>query len=141
MEDGFPTGSVFHAARTAWAHRGLANLHLLHYRDLRLGLEDEMRRLARFLDIAVAPAEWSALVEAASFAEMKAHADETAPGAHLGDWSSNAAFFASARLGAWREALSDANQALYQELAPRRAQPELRAWLEGGRRAVDPPAS
>ena len=56
MEDGFPTGSVFHAARLAWAHRGIANLHLLHYRDLRLDPgEPEMRRLAHFLDAAVAP--------------------------------------------------------------------------------------
>jgi aryl sulfotransferase len=141
MEDGFPTGSVFHAARMAWSHRGLANLHLLHYRDLRLDLEDEMRRLADCLDIAVAPSAWPALVAAASFAEMKAHADETAPGAHLGDWASNAAFFARARLGAWRDVLSEANQALYQELAPRRAEPALRAWLEGGRRALDPEAA
>jgi len=138
MEDGFPTGSVFHAARLAWAHRGLANLHLVHYRDLRLDLEDEMRRLARFLDIAVGPAEWPALIEAASFARMKARADETAPGAHLGDWSSNAAFFASARLDAWRDVLSPANQTLYQELASKRAEPALRAWLEGGREALDP---
>jgi aryl sulfotransferase len=138
MEDGFPTGSVFHAARLAWAHRGIANLHLLHYRDLRLDLRGEMGRLANFLDIAVAPSQWPALIEAASFAKMKARADETAPGAHLGDWSSNAAFFASARLDAWRGVLSATNQALYQELAPQRAEPDLRAWLEGGRRARDP---
>ena len=71
MEDGFPTGSVFHAARAAWPHRGLPNLYFLHYRDLRLDLEGEMRRLARFLGIRVAPAAWPALVEAASFDAMR----------------------------------------------------------------------
>jgi aryl sulfotransferase len=88
----------------------------------------------------VDPALWPALAGAASFASMKAHADETAPGAHLGEWSDNSAFFASARLDAWRETLSAENQALYLELAPRRAPPALRAWLEGGRVAVGEPA-
>jgi aryl sulfotransferase len=133
MEDGFPTGSVFHASRTAWPHRGLANLQFLHYRDLRLDLEGEMRQLARFLSLRIAPSAWPALVEAASFSEMKSHADETAPGAHLGDWSSNAAFFARARLDEWKGVLSEANHALYAELAPKRVEPDLRAWLEGGR--------
>ena len=138
MEDGFPTGSVFHAARTAWPHRHLPNLHLLHYRDLRLDLERELRRLAQSLGAQVAPTAWPALLEAASFGAMKTRADDTAPGAHLGDWASNAAFFASGRLDEWKRVLSEANQALYQELAPHRAEPRLRAWLEGGRRAVDP---
>jgi|HubBroStandDraft_2_1064218.scaffolds.fasta_scaffold66823_3 aryl sulfotransferase len=138
MEDGFPTGSVFHASRAAWPHRGLDNLHFLHYRDLRLDLEGEMRRLAEGLGIRVSRADWPALLEAASFGAMKAHADETAPGAHLGDWASNAAFFASGRLNAWRNVLNEANQALYQQLAPQRVDLELQAWLEGGRAAMDP---
>jgi hypothetical protein len=138
MEDGFPTGSVFHAARTAWPYRGLANLHFLHYRDMLLDIEGEMRVLARFLGIRVAPAIWPALARAAGFDEMKTHADETAPGAHLGDWASNSAFFARARLGEWVRALNHDNQALYRALAPNRAEPDLLAWLEGGRAAADP---
>ncbi len=138
MEDGFPTGSVFHASRAIWPHRALPNLHLLHYRDLRLDLEGEMRRLAQTLGVGVAADAWPALVDAAGFGAMKARADDVAPGAHLGDWASNAAFFASGRLDAWRDVLDEANQALYQELAPTRAEPALRAWLEGGRGAVDP---
>ncbi|MGH6956581.1 MAG: sulfotransferase domain-containing protein, partial [Caulobacteraceae bacterium] len=134
LEDGFPIGSVFGAAKAAWPHRRLPNLFLLHYRDLTFDLEGEMRRLARFLRVTVADADWPRLVKAASFSAMRARADETAPGAHLGEWASNRAFFAHARLDAWREALSVDNQALYATLAPRRAEPELRAWLEGGRR-------
>ena len=138
MEDGFPTGSVFHASRAIWPHRGLPNLHLLHYRDLRLDLEGELRRLAETLRIDVAADAWAGLAEAAGFGAMRARADDVAPGAHLGDWASNAAFFASGRLDEWRDVLDQANQALYQELAPTRAEPVLRSWLEGGRSAVDP---
>ncbi len=139
VEDGFPTGSVFGAARAFWPHRHLSNVHFLHYRDLRLDLPGELRRLAGFLGIVVADRDLPALVEAASFAAMKANADETAPGAHLGEWSDNGAFFAKARLGAWREVLTGENQALYAELAPRRAPPQLRAWLEGGRALAGDP--
>jgi len=137
MEDGFPTGSVFHAARAVWPYRQLANLHLLHYRDLRLDLESEMRRLADFLDIRVDAERWSALLDAAEFSAMQARADDLAPGAHLGDWTSNRAFFKRARLGEWREALTPENQALYEEIAPTRVAPPMRAWLEGGRKASD----
>ncbi len=97
-----------------------------------------MRLLARFLEIRVAPDAWPALTRAAGFGEMKSHADQTAPGAHLGDWASNSAFFARARLGEWQKVLNDDNQALYRQLAPHRAAPDLLAWLEGGRAAVDP---
>ena len=137
MEDGFPTGSVFHAARVVWPYRHLPNLRLLHYRDLRLDLEGEMRRLADFLDIRVSAARWPALLDAAAFPAMRARADDFAPGVHLGDWTSNRAFFKRARLGEWREVLTTENQALYQEIAPARVPAPLRAWLEGGCRATD----
>jgi len=138
VEDGFPIGSVFGTARAFWDHRDLPNLHFLHYRDLTRDLAGELLRLATFLGANVDPETWPRLLEAAGFAAMKARADDVAPGAHLGEWTSNRAFFAKGRLEAWREGLSPQNQALYEELAPRRAKPALRAWLEGGRRAADP---
>jgi hypothetical protein len=137
-DDGFPTGSVFHASRAIWPHRALPNVRLVHYRDLRLDLAGEVRRLAQFLGVQVADDAWPALLAAAGFDEMKSRADEIAPGAQFGDWSDNAAFFAEARLDAWRGALSPENQAIYETLAPQRAEPSLRAWLEGGRAAFDP---
>lgn len=140
VEDGFPTGSVFGAARTFWPHRALPNLHFLHYRDLSLDLEGEVRRLAAFLRVEVDAALRPRLMARASFAAMQARADETAPGAHLGEWASNRAFFARGRLDEWRETLNEANQALYEDLAPKRAGPALRAWLEEGRAAVEEPA-
>jgi hypothetical protein len=136
VEDGFPIGSVFGAARPFWRHRHLPNLHFTHYRDLSGDLGGEMRRLADFLGEPLDPAATPRLTEAAGFSAMRACADDLAPGAHLGEWTSNRAFFAHARLGAWREALNAENQALYEELAPKRVAPALRSWLEGGRAAI-----
>lgn len=139
VEDGFPTGSVFATARAIWRYRDLPNVHFIHYRDLTLDLEGEMRRVATALRIDVAETAWPALTEAARFPSMAAQADETAPGAHLGEWTSNRAFFAKARLDAWPDVLTDANQVLYDDLAPRRVGPALQAWLEGGRTVAGDP--
>ena len=73
-------------------------------------------------------------MSAAGFPAMQARADEVAPGAHLGDWTSNHAFFKCARLDEWRDVLTAENQALYEELRP--AGPACPARL-AGRRAQD----
>jgi len=137
-EDGFPFGSFTHFAATYWSFRRLPNLIFLHYADLTEDLDAEMRRLSAFLGIPVDEARWPGLVRAASFAAMKADADAAAPGAHTGEWTSNADFFRAARMGQWREILSPENQALYEELNTRRLEPDLKDWLEKGRAAADP---
>jgi aryl sulfotransferase len=137
-EDGVPFGSTTHFAKTWWAHRRLPNITFVHYADLTADLDGEMRRLSAFLGIPVDEAIWPRLVEAASFAAMQANADADAPGAHLGEWRNNAAFFRRGRLGEWRAALSAENQALYERLSTQRLEPNLKAWLEIGRAAGDP---
>ena len=138
VEDGFPIGSVFATTRECWRWRQLPNLHLLHYRDLACDLSAEVGRLAQFLGVGI-DADAPRLLEAARLDAMRAHADETAPGAHLGEWSSNRGFFARGRLGEWKTVLSADNQALYEALAPARAEPALRRWLESGRSAIGDP--
>ena len=139
VEDGFPAGSVFGAARAVWPWRSLPNVHLIHYRDLRHDLEGEARRLAGFLGVDFDSKLWPRLAAAAGLETMRACAHETAPGAHLGDWTDNRAFFAQGRLDAWRSVLSAENRALYEALAPARVEPALRAWLEGGRATTGDP--
>jgi aryl sulfotransferase len=137
-QDGFPFGSALHYAQTFWAFRRLPNIFFLHYADLARRLDEEMRRLAGFLAIDVDSEQWPELVAAASFASMKSRADDVAPGAHLGEWTSNAEFFRKARVGEWREILSLDNQDLYERITRERLEPPLKAWLENGRMAADP---
>lgn len=138
MGDGFPSGSVLYLSSTYWRFRHLPNIVFLHYADLTAHREQEMRRLAKALDIAIAESKWPALVEAAGFTEMKAHADENAPGAHLGEWAHNEDFFRKGRNGEWHNALTAENLALYEKVSTERLPPELKRWLEGGRAAFDP---
>ena len=139
-QDGVPFGSNGYFASTYWAHRRLPNLHFMHYADLMTDLDGQMRRLSGFLGIPVDESVWPSLVEAATFTAMKSHADEAAPGAHLGEWVSNDDFFRRARMGEWRKALSAENQALYDKLYGERLEPALKRWLEIGGAAGDPKA-
>jgi len=138
MFDGAPFQSVVWFTASWWIHRALPNLHLLHYRDLTLDLDGELRRLAAFLGREVDPARWPRFLAAGSFAQMKAAADENAPGADRGAWRSNADFFRTGRLDAWREALSPENQALYEAVNTPRLAPEMKAWMERGRAGASP---
>jgi len=138
-KDGFPFGSHTHFCSTYWAYRILPNIFFLHYADLIADLETEMRRLAEFLAISIPETLWSELVNAARFANMKDNATETAPGAHLGEWASERDFFRKARMGEWRNGLSQENQELYDTLMRERLSPALRVWLEGGRAAAGDP--
>ncbi|HSM96230.1 MAG TPA: sulfotransferase domain-containing protein [Rhizomicrobium sp.] len=140
VKDGFPSGSVLYFSSTWWQHRHLPNLVFIHYADLIADIDGEMRKLSTALGIPVDEARWPVLVSAARFETMKENADHAAPGAHLGEWANNADFFRKARHGEWRDRLSPENQAMYEQIAGERLAPELRAWLEGGRKAFDPRA-
>jgi len=133
MHDGFPFGSVLDLTRTYWDFRRLPNLIFLHYADLTLRLDEEMRRLSAFLGISVDDAKWPRLVEAATFQSMKEKAVDVAPGAHLGEWKEPSDFFRMARMGQWRDVLTTENQKLYERLTRERLDPELKTWLERGR--------
>jgi aryl sulfotransferase len=73
--DGSPMMSFFHFVRTWWDERNRANVLLVHYNDLKGDLEGEMRRIAEYLDISVAPGLWPDLVAEAGFEAMHRDGD------------------------------------------------------------------
>ncbi|MEB2285193.1 MAG: hypothetical protein B6D46_07695 [Polyangiaceae bacterium UTPRO1] len=139
LEDGFPMGSVLSQTAGFWRFRHLPNLLFLHYADLSVALDAEMRRLAAFLDVPVDERLWPSLREAAGFEAMRARADELAPGAHYAEWRSNRDFFRRARRGGWQGRLGAESRSRYEEIATARLGPRLKAWIEGGRAAVGDP--
>ena len=112
----------------AWARRHQPNVLLVHYADLANDLPGEMRRMATRLDIVVPDEAWPALIEAASFATMKARADDLAPNPN-GVLRSNAQFFRRGSSGAGREQLSADEMDHYLARAALLAPPDLLAWL------------
>jgi len=96
----------------------------LHYSDLMIDREREMRRLAAALVIDVPEASWPALVDAAEFTAMKQRAEQLVPDAGLGLIVDAEAFFAVAGEGEWRDTVPE-------ELADRFAE-RLRELDPGG---------
>jgi aryl sulfotransferase len=130
---------VVHHLRTAWDLRHRDNVVLLHYADLTEDLVGELGRLASDLGYRVPADRLAEYAEQGTISAMRARSDELAPDAHLSAWTSNDAFFAAARLGAWRDALSADDLAAYaarvRELS---SDDDFLAWLHDGRTAGEP---
>jgi aryl sulfotransferase len=116
----------------AWERRDEPNVVLVHYEDLSADLPGEMHRLASRLDITVPADKWPSLVEAATFKQMRAAADQLQPlkYAEARDASKgHAAFFRRGSSGEGRSLLTEAEAARYYALASRVAPRDLLAWL------------
>lgn len=137
--DGLPYWSHLRHAETFWNQRHQENIHFLHYADLTADLESQMRRVAAILGVTVPEDRWPALVRAATFAEMKANADRTAPDTNHALWLSNSQFFNKGTSAQWAGVLSEESLALYQEVTRARYDPAMLAWLEDGAAAAGDP--
>ena len=122
---------VLHHVTDAWRRReaGEIDVLLVHYADLLADLEGEMRRVAAALGIPVDEDRWPALVEAATFASMRARSADLTPDT-LGVLRSKEAFFRRGGSGAGREVLSADELARYDARVRALAPPEVVAWLD-----------
>ena len=134
--DGHPFWPYWENIRSWWAIRDLPNVHVVHYADLKADLAGEIARIARFLNIAVDPADFAAIVAHCRFDWMKRHAAQAAP---LGGvfWDGGAQTFIHKGVnGRWRDVLAEADSARYEARARAELGPECAAWLAGGRTAT-----
>ena len=120
-------GVLWHLS-DAWARRRRPNVVLVHYDDLLADLEGEMRRLAVRLRLDLPQQTWPELIAAASFDQMRQHAETLAPDA-AGVLIDRNAFFRRGRSGEARTLLTPRELERYYERAARFAPPDLLAWL------------
>lgn len=123
-------GVLWHLSQ-AWVRRERANVVLVHYDDLLLDLESEMRRLAERLEITMPESRWPTLVEAATFASMRSQAARLVPDPS-GVLKVGARFFRSGRSGSGRELLTATELAHYGSRVDGLAEPEVVCWLHRG---------
>ena len=124
---------MIHHLAGFWAVRDRADVVLLHYDDLQADLEGEMRRLAARLDIKVPDDRWPALVEAATFDEMRSRADDGRPRhrqPHLEEHRPTSSTGGPAASG--EDVVDDAALAHYEARVRELAAPDLVAWLHRG---------
>jgi aryl sulfotransferase len=127
--DGHPFWPFWENISTWWAIRDLPNVHFLHFADLKADLGGEMKKLAAFLDIEVAPNQWPTLIEHCSFDYMRANAANVAP-LGGGIFEGGATQFINKGVnGRWRDVLNAADIAYYERLAQDKLGAECAAWL------------
>jgi aryl sulfotransferase len=139
-QDGWPMWSHLYHAESFWRFRRLPNLHFVHFADMKSDLEGEMRGIAAFLGIDVPEAEWPARVEGATFEAMKRDAETLLPEQGIGFEGGARSFIHKGTNDRWREVLGPEELAAYAAAVVRAVPPDCAAWLEGGRKAVDPKA-
>jgi len=135
QNDGAPFWSFWENIATWWALRNQPNVRLVHFNQLKADLAGEMRAIADFLEIDIPQARWPAIVEHCTFDYMKAHAERYAP---LGGviWERGAdAFINKGVNGQWRDVLTAADNAAYEQMAVEKLGGECAAWLATGKGA------
>jgi aryl sulfotransferase len=137
--EGPPSPYFFDIEAGFWAERKRSNVLLVHYADLLSDLEGEMRRIARFLGIAVGNDLWPALVQAARFETMQAVGAELMPQTKVMFAEGSKRFFNKGVNGRWRARLSDDDLAQYEAKVREGLSASLAAWLRGGRRRAGEP--
>ena len=130
--DGTPFWPFFSSVKSWWDIRGLPNLHFVHFENLKRDLPGEIRKLAKFLDIAIDDNRFPKIVEHCSFDWMKKNATKAAP---LGGafWDGGAeTFINKGTNGRWRDVLTAADNRRYEAEALAKLGPECARWLATG---------
>jgi aryl sulfotransferase len=131
-KDGYPWWPYWEHVRSWWEIRDLPNVMLLHFSNLKRDMPTEIRRVAAFLEIDIEEATWQTILEHCSFAYMKAHADQSIP--FRGDIfkEGGESFMHKGVNGRWRDILSAADVAAYEQTAREKLGGECARWLSTG---------
>lgn len=124
--------AVLNHLSSFWAVKDKPNVVMLHYDDLKADLEGQMRALARRLSIDIPESLWPDLVKAATFEEMRANADKTAPGVTEAIWQDNKKFFRSGSSGQWRRVIDQGDLSRYHRRVRDLADSKFAAWAHHG---------
>ena len=136
---GDPGAGYFAMENSFWDARHEPDVLLVHYNDLKADRAGEIRRIADFLEVAVAPDVLDEIVEAAGFDAMKAASADLMPGAD-GIWKGGGkTFLNKGTNGRWQGVVREEDLARYDAKVAREFSPSLAAWCEHGRLVAGDP--
>lgn len=124
--------SLVHFFKTYWPYRDLDNLHLYHYSDMSRDLRGTIKSIAAALDIEVDDAQLETFAKAASFDNMRKHAERYAPETGRGFWKSDSGFFATGTSGQWQHKLSPEQLAAFDARLAELLPVDEARWLLNG---------
>lgn len=131
--DGYPFWSYWENVRSWWAVRGLPNVKLMHFADMKRDLAGSVREVGDFLGIKPDAASFEKIVHHCTFDYMKSHAEQVTPlGGML--WEGGAtSFINKGTNGRWKDELSKAQSDAYEARAVKELGADCARWLAGGR--------
>jgi aryl sulfotransferase len=130
--DGYPYWSLWENVRTWWEIRNLPNVLMIHFDVLKRHMPEEMRRIAKFLEIPIDESKWDAIVEHCTFDWMKEHGEKIVP-MNGALWNGGTkTFINKGTNGRWRETLTAAESAEYEARALAELGPDCARWLATG---------
>lgn len=131
-KDGFPFWSLWENIRSWWSIRGLPNVYMIHFQNLKADMPGEIRKLAEFIGTPINEECWDDILLHCSFDYMKANATKSVP---LGGafWDGGADTFINKGInGRWHDVLPAEDNARYEERALSELGPECAQWLATG---------
>jgi aryl sulfotransferase len=131
-KDGFPYWSFWENVRSWWAIRNLPNMMMVHFEVLKRRMPEEMRRIAKFLDIPIDESKWDVIVEHCTFDWMKEHGEKIVPLGGVMWKGGTKTFINKGTNGRWKETLTAAESAEYEAKALAELGPECAHWLATG---------
>ncbi|KAI0145426.1 P-loop containing nucleoside triphosphate hydrolase protein [Xylariaceae sp. FL1272] len=116
------------------AARNQPNVLLVHFNDLKANLEDEMRRMAKFLALSeLSMDQWDAAVQHCTFPWMKQHAGLNAPALAEKVWNDGAdTLINKGTNGRWTDVLTEEDNKQILAKSRQELGEELAEWLEKG---------
>jgi aryl sulfotransferase len=132
-KEGYPFWPYWENISGWWKIKDLANVHFIHYANLKHDLPLEIERIAQFLDIPKPEDEiWQAIVHHCSFEYMKDNAEQFAPMAGRA-WKGGAKTFIYKGVNQrWKDILSAEDIHRYEAKAVAQLGPACAHWLATG---------
>ncbi len=130
--EGAPFWPYWENIRSWWEIRNLPNVKLVHFADMKRDLPGQIKAIADFLDIKIAPETMDDILQHCSFDYMKAHASASVP---LGGafWDGGAStFIHKGQNGRWVDELSPDVSDRYTARAEQELGQECARWLADG---------
>lgn len=122
---------VMHHIATWWELRSEPNVLFVHYNDLKANLEQEMRRVAAFLNIPVPTELWLEVVDRCTFSRMRADAKKVGDFDRLVEGGAQSFLFQGTN-GRWQGVLTTEELQRYQRRVDELLPLEAAQWLEHG---------
>jgi aryl sulfotransferase len=130
--EGYPWWPFWENITSWWAIRDLPNIQVLHYQNLIDDKEDEMRKMAAFLDFTIDETKWAKMDLHTSFGYMKKNAALSTPLAGAAFDGGAEVFINKGTNNRWRDTLTQDDIDAYEARALDEPGAECAHWLATG---------